>query len=78
MLREARQRGLQVSADVAIANLCYTDAQVNGYDSRYHLLPSLRSEADRQALLAAVNAGELAICSNHQPHEIVAKKAPFA
>lgn len=78
MLNDARQRGLRVSGDVALANLCYTDAQVNGYNSRYHVLPPLRCESDRQALLAAINNGELAICSNHQPHEIAAKKAPFA
>ena len=78
MLRQARTSGLNISADVAIANLCYTDARVNGYDSRFHVLPPLRSEKDRQALIAAVNAGELAICSNHQHHEIAGKKSTFA
>ena len=78
MLRDARQRGLNISADVAMANLCYTDAKVQGFDGRFHVQPPLRSESDRQALLAAVNAGELAICSNHQRHESAAKKAPFA
>ncbi|WP_221793795.1 dihydroorotase [Oceanobacter mangrovi] len=77
-LRDAWQHGLPVTADVAIANLCFTDACVNGFDSHFHVQPPLRSEADRQALLQAVNAGELAICSNHQQHEIAAKKAPFA
>ena len=78
MLSEARTRGLPVSADVSIANLCFTDQQVSGYNSRFHVEPPLRCEADRQALLAAVNRGELAISSNHRPHEIAAKKAPFA
>lgn len=78
MLSEARARGLPVSADVSIANLCFTDQQVSGYNSRFHVEPPLRCEADRQALLAAVNRGELAISSNHRPHEIAAKKAPFA
>jgi len=78
MLTEARNRGLNVTADVSLANLCFTDETVNGYNSRFHVEPPLRSEADRQALLAAVNRGELAICSNHRPHEIAAKKAPFA
>ncbi|MGB1091912.1 MAG: dihydroorotase [Oceanobacter sp.] len=78
MIREAKERGLRVTADVAFANLCYTAREVNGFDSRFHLQPPLRREIDRQALLAAVNAGELAICTNHHPHEIAAKKAPFA
>lgn len=78
MLSDARSRGLNVTADVSLANLCFTDQTANGYNSRFHVEPPLRSEADRQALLAAVNRGELAICSNHRPHEIAAKKAPFA
>lgn len=78
MLADARQRGLPVTADTALANLCFTDQEVNGYNSRYRTEPPLRSEPDRNALLAAVNRGELAICSNHRPHEIASKKAPFA
>ena len=78
MLQEARQRGLPVSGDTPLANLVFTDAAVTGYNSLYNVLPPLRSEADRQALLNAVNNGELAISSNHRPHEISAKKAPFA
>ena len=78
MLRQARQQGLTVSADVALANLVYTDEVVVGYNSQFNVQPPLRSETDRQALLAAVNQGELSISSNHQPHEVAAKKAPFA
>jgi len=78
MLKQARDNGLNVSADVPLANLVYTDESVNGYNSHFNVLPPLRSEADRQVLLAAVNDGELAISSNHRPHEIAAKKAPFS
>lgn len=78
MLADARARGLRVSADTALANLAFTAGEVSGFDSRFHVQPPLRGEQDRQALLAAVNAGELSICSNHQPHEIAAKKTTFA
>ena len=78
MIREARQRGLKVSADVALANLCFQASDVNGYNSMMHVQPPLRSEADRAALLAGVNEGLLAICSHHRPHEVAAKMAPFA
>lgn len=78
MIRHAREAGLNVSADVAIANLLYTHEQVTGFNSFYHLQPVLRTEADRQALLEAVNQGELAICSNHQSLLEQDKKAPFA
>jgi dihydroorotase len=78
MIRSAQAQGLIISADVAIANLMFTDLDVNGFDSTFHVQPPLRSEQDRQALLAGVNDGTLAICSNHQARDIAAKKAPFA
>ncbi len=78
MIRTAQAQGLAVSADVAIANLVFTDCDVNGFDSTFYVQPPLRSEQDRQGLLAGVNDGTLAICSNHQAQDIAAKKAPFA
>jgi dihydroorotase len=78
MIRTAQTQGLPVSADVAIANLMFTDTDVDGYNSTFYVQPPLRSEQDRQALLAGVNDGILAICSNHQARDIAAKKAPFA
>jgi len=78
MIRTAQAQGLAISADVAIANLMFTDLDVNGFDSTFYVQPPLRSEQDRQALLAGVNDGTLAICSNHQAKDIAAKKAPFA
>lgn len=77
MLRQAREAGLKVSADTPLANLVYTDEAVSGYNSHYKVFPPLRSETDRQALLAAVNSGELSISSNHHPHDIAAKKTTF-
>ncbi|WP_020407064.1 dihydroorotase [Hahella ganghwensis] len=79
MIAEAKARGLKVTADVAIANLLYTDSVISGYNPMFHVEPPLRSENDRQALLDGVNSGVIdAICSNHEPHESAAKQAPFA
>ena len=79
LIRDAKARGLDISADVDLAHLCYTEEQLQGYASQYHVLPPLRSEDDRQALLAGVADGTLdAIVSAHQPHEAAAKCAPFA
>ncbi|MGB0503956.1 MAG: dihydroorotase, partial [Thalassolituus sp.] len=66
------------TADTPLANLLYTEDAVTGYNSLYNVQPPLRSERDRQALLEAVASGELAISSNHHPHELSAKKAPFS
>lgn len=78
MILDAQQQGLPVTADVALGNLMFTDEDCLAYDSLKHVTPVYRSETDRQALLTAVNEGQISICSNHRPHELAAKMAPFA
>ncbi|MBR9828208.1 MAG: dihydroorotase, partial [Oceanospirillales bacterium] len=79
MVAAARERGLSVSADVAIQNLLLTDENVNGFNAAYHLQPPLRSQLDRAGLRQGLVTGTLsAICSDHQPHDPIAKQAPFA
>ncbi len=79
MVMEARDRGPPVTADIAIQNLLLTDENVSGFDPNFHLIPPLRSQLDRAGLRHALVAdGFQAICSDHQPHELAAKQAPFA
>lgn len=79
MVMDARKRGLNVSADVAIHHLFLTDENVNGFNSDFHLIPPLRSQLDRAGLRQALLAdGIHALCSDHQPHDAAAKEAPFA
>ncbi|GGO78097.1 dihydroorotase-like protein [Marinobacterium nitratireducens] len=79
MIIEARARGLNVSADVAVHHLLLSDVNVDGFDSNYHVIPPLRSQLDRAGLRQALLAdGIQAICSDHQPHDAIAKQAPFA
>ncbi|UTW10557.1 dihydroorotase [Marinobacterium rhizophilum] len=79
MIMEARERGLNVSADIAIHHLLLSDSNVNGFDSNFHVIPPLRSQLDRAGLRQALLAGGIqAICSDHQPHDPIAKQAPFA
>ncbi|OEY65849.1 dihydroorotase [Marinobacter sp. X15-166B] len=77
MVAEAQRRGVAVTADVAMQQLVFTEEALAGYDSRFHVRPPLRTEADRQALLAGVRDGVItAIVSAHQPHDSAAKQAP--
>ena len=78
MIIDAQQNGLPVTADVALGNLVFTDENCRGYDSLMHVTPVYRSEADRKALLAGVNNGQLSICSNHLPQDRASKMAPFS
>jgi dihydroorotase len=79
MLVDARRRGIAVTADVAMHQLLFTGNALSGFDSRFHVRPPLRSESDRQTLLAGVREGVIdAITSQHQPHDSAAKQAPLA
>ena len=79
MLQQARQRGMPVSADVAAHQLHLTEMDLLDYNSYCHVLPPLRNQRDRDALRAGLKDGTIsAICSDHQPHDVDAKQAPFA
>jgi len=79
MINEAQGRGLPVSADVSITHLHLNDTAADEFNAQCHLEPPLRSEADRMGLIHGLTDGTInAICSDHQPHDMDAKAAPFS
>ncbi|MBJ7550402.1 dihydroorotase [Marinomonas ostreistagni] len=79
MIADAKASGLDVTCDVALHNLLLTDEVLKEFDGQFHVLPPLRSENDRLTLIEGLKTGVInAICSDHQPHEKMAKVAPFA
>lgn len=77
-IARARDKGLPVTADVAIHQLHLTEQAIEGFDARYHVRPPLRCASDRDALREGVRDGIIAaICSDHQPHEPDAKLDAF-
>jgi dihydroorotase len=78
MLARARYDGLPISADVCAHQLFLTEEAVSDFNSLCHTLPPLRTQRDLEGLRQGVAQGSItAICSDHQPHEIDAKQAPF-
>jgi len=78
LLKQAKADGLPITADVAIHQLFLTEMDLCDYNPLCHTVPPFRSERDRDALRQAVSDNTIdAICSDHQPHEIDAKLAPF-
>lgn len=75
LVADAKRRGLPVTCEVTPSHLFLTEDAVFGpgpvaaYDSNAKINPPLRTEADRLALVAAVNAGVIdAIATDHAPH----------
>ncbi len=78
LIRKAKKQGLSITADVAFANLCYTDAQLIDYDANFKLVPPLRGKQDQKALWEGIQDGTLdAIVSNHQPQNKEHKEVEF-
>jgi dihydroorotase len=78
LIREAKAKGLQVTASVAVHHLVLTDEKLEGFDTRFKVTPPLRTETDRQALLNGVKDGTIdIITSDHNPIDIEFKKMEF-
>jgi len=78
MVARAQHDGLPVSADVSVYHLFLTEMDIGYFDSNCRVKPPLRTQRDMEALRDALNKDSIsAICSDHQPHDIDAKLAPF-
>ncbi|RJQ11607.1 MAG: dihydroorotase [Bacillota bacterium] len=80
LLRRAKDRGLNVTADVTPHHLSLTDEAVRtlDYDTSTKVNPPLRSESDRGALLAAVRDGTVDIvATDHAPHHFDDKDVEY-
>ncbi|WP_433937523.1 dihydroorotase [Sorangium cellulosum] len=79
ILREAKARGIAVTAEVTPHHLTLTDAAVIGYDTACKVNPPLREQADVDALREALADGTIdAIATDHAPHSTLEKDCEFA
>ena len=78
LIKEAKQKGLNITCSVAITNLLLTDDVLESFDTNYKLLPPLRTNTDIKALLKGIKEGVIdAITSDHNPIDIEHKKIEF-
>lgn len=79
-VREAKRRGLPVTAEVTPHHLALTDADVaaSDYDPDFKMSPPLRSAADVEACREGLADGTIdAIATDHAPHSPEEKKLEF-
>jgi dihydroorotase len=79
-VRRGKARGVRVTAEVTPHHLLLTDEEVrkSEYDTATKMNPPLRSEADRQAVLAGLRDGTIdCIATDHAPHTVDDKKVEF-
>lgn len=79
LITAAKKKGLDVTCSVAIHNLFFTDEVLKEFDARYKVMPPLRCEHDRCALVEAVKNDLIdMVTADHQPVNAELKKLDFA
>lgn len=83
LVRQARQNGQAVTAEVAPHHLLLTDAACDGYNTHFKMNPPLRGPADVTACIQGVVDGTIdCLATDHAPHareekDLEFDKAPF-
>ena len=78
-LKKAKKEQKYVSCGTSIFHLLFDDELLDGFDSRFKILPPLRTKADRNALIEGVKNGVIdVITSYHQPHEEEINEVEFS
>jgi len=78
LVRQAKARGVRVTAEACPHHLLLTDEACSGYDPNYKMNPPLRSARDVEALIAGVVDGTIdCLVSDHAPHSAEEKELEF-
>jgi dihydroorotase len=77
-IRDAKKRGVPVTAETAPHYFLLTDVSVKGYNTNHKMNPPLRTEEDRVAICQGLADGTIdAIATDHAPHSIIEKAVEF-
>lgn len=78
MVREAKSRGLKITAEVTPHHFSLTDDYLKSYDTNYKMNPPLRTQADVEEIIKGLKDGTIdCIASDHAPHSPEEKEAEF-
>ncbi|MGZ4049235.1 MAG: dihydroorotase [Bacteroidia bacterium] len=78
LIRQAKSKGLKITASVNAYNIALDDSLLAGFDSNYKLNPPLRTKTDIEALRKGLADGTIdVISSDHRPQDIESKDIEF-
>ncbi|MDQ7907972.1 dihydroorotase [Phytohabitans sp. ZYX-F-186] len=79
VLRQAKARGVRVTAEVTPHHLLLTDERATSYDPVFKVNPPLRTQADVEALRQALREGVIdVVATDHAPHAVEDKECEWA
>ncbi|WP_455482557.1 dihydroorotase [Bartonella sp. B35(2025)] len=77
-IRFSKERNAKISAGVSINHLSLNENDIGEYRTFFRLMPPLRAEEDRIAMIEAIKDGTVdIIVSSHDPQGIDTKNLPF-
>ena len=77
-IKSGKKEGINITSDVSINNLIMTEEKLKTFDTRYKLLPPLRTKEDKNTLIKGLKKGIIdVICSDHSPEDEENKKTEF-
>ena len=78
LVREAKKRGVDVTAEVAPHHFSLTDDNIRKFDTNYKMNPPLREQKDVDAIIEGLQDGTIdCIASDHAPHSIEEKELEY-
>ena len=78
LVREAKSRGIDVTAEAAPHHFTLTDECVRAFDTNYKMNPPLRQQKDVDAIIEGLQDGTIdCIASDHAPHSIEDKELEY-
>ena len=83
LVREAKRRGVKISAEACPHHFTLTDESCKDYDTNFKMNPPLRTQRDIEAIIEGLADGTIEIiASDHAPHctyekEVEFDKSPF-
>ena len=78
LVREAKSRGVKVTAEVTPHHFSLTDESLKSFDTNFKMSPPLRTQDDVDEIIAGLKDGTIdCIASDHAPHTIEEKEVEF-
>ena len=78
LIKRAKDKGLNISCSTCIHNLFFNDNQLSGFNTKFKVLPPLRTQNDVDKLIMGVKDGSIdMVTSDHNPLNIELKNVEF-
>ncbi len=78
LIAKAKKKGLSVTAEAHVMNLCFDESEVLEFNTRFKTLPPLRNKKDTKSLVKSLSEGAIdCVVSNHRPTDEDEKEVDF-